>query len=534
VNVPAESEAGVRLAELVASLSLATDLGLGQPMEHSIRQTRIALRLADRLGLGEEDRIATYYTGLLVNVYCHSDAYEQARWFGDDIRLKADTYVTDMETVRGLLLIMRRLGAGESGLARARTIAAFPAQGWREIDRILHTHCTLQSEFAARVGLSAPVCEALLRTYERWDGRGVPDGLPGDQIPLPSRIVSLANVVEVHHRAGGIDAARAVARERSGGEFDPNLVELLCSDAGELLSGLDSDTTWRDVIDAEPGLARFVRGDALDDVLEAMADLVDMKSPHLAGHSRGVANLAAEAAGVAGEDVRVLRRAGLVHDLGRLGVSNAIWDKPGPLTASEFERVRLHPYLTDRMLAGLAALAPVRTLAARHHERLDGSGYPLGLSAAELSPADRLLAAADVYHAMTEPRPHRPALDGRRAAAQLRIEVGAGRLDGDAVNAVLKAAGHRAPARRMWPAGLTTREVEVLRLLARGQSNKQIAAALVVTPKTVSTHVEHIYSKLGVSSRAQATLFAIQHGLLGSFEADSGRAHSAKNRANAR
>ncbi len=217
----------------------------------------------------------------------------------------------------------------------------------------------------------------------------------------------------------------------------------------------------------------------------------------------------------------LLRRAGFIHDLGRLGVSNAIWDKAGPLTATERERVRLHPYLTDRMAAGITALKPVRALAARHHERLDGSGYPAGLSGAELSRSDRILAAADAYHAMTEPRPYRSQLSPTTAAAELRAEVRAGRLDDDTVNAVLAAAGHRAPARRERPGGLTAREVEVLSLLARGYSNKAIAKRLFITPKTVSSHVEHIYSKIDVSSRARATHFATQHGLVGSYEASA-------------
>jgi HD-GYP domain-containing protein (c-di-GMP phosphodiesterase class II) len=264
-----------------------------------------------------------------------------------------------------------------------------------------------------------------------------------------------------------------------------------------------------------------VSGSELDGVLAAMADLVDLKSPYLAGHSRGVASLAEAAARIAGlseEDAVAIRRAGLVHDLGRLGVSNTVWDRPGSLTEAEIERVRLHPYLTDRMLARVPALRRSREIAARHHERLDGSGYPSGLGAAALTTPDRLLAAADVYHALTEPRPHRDALDPDRAAAHLRGEARAGRLDGDAVQSVLRAAGQRAPARRDWPAGLTAREVEVLGLLARGRANKQIAARLGVTPKTVANHIEHIYAKISVSSRAAATLYATQHGLLGSFE----------------
>ena len=512
----------VRLGELVASLSFATDLGRGLPIEHSIRRARLALRLADRVGAAEDDRIATYYTGLLDGVYCHADANEQAMWFGDDIGVKADTYAADKESLRGLLIMLRRLGAGESGLARARRIGQFPLRGWAEVNQWLITHCGLQSEFATRIGLPASVSNALRQSYERWDGKGVPNGVKGESVPLAARIVCLADVVEVYNHRGGAEAARKVAKERRGSEFDPGLADALREHAVEMLDGIDQATSWAEVIEAEPGLDRVVGGAELDIALEAMGDLVDMKSPFVAGHSRGVANVAAEAArlsGMAAADQALLRRAGFVHDLGRLGVSNAIWDKPGPLTVAERERIRLHPYLSDRMVAGIPALARVRVLAARHHERLDGSGYPSGLSATELSPFDRILAAADAYHAMTEPRPHRSELPAKTAAAELGAEVRAGRLDGDAVQAVLTAAGHRAPTRREWPGGLTAREVEVLSLLARGHSNKEIAKRLFVTPKTVSSHVQHVYTKLDVSSRARVTHFATQHGLVGSYEA---------------
>jgi len=511
----------IRLAELVASLSLATDLGRGQPMEHSIRQTLIALRLAEILELEEEDRTTIYYIGLLWNVYCHADAHEQVRWFGDDIALKTTGSDADIESIPFKLALVRLLGSGESGLARARRIADFPVHGWKELNTFLGTHARLASEFAARLGLPE-VCTALGQCYERWDGKGAPDGIRTEEVPLPVRIISLADAVEVHHNGDGRDAARRVAIDRAGGQLDPNLVGLFLDHTDDVLSGLESASSWDSVIRAEPGLARTLADRELDDVLEATADLVDMKSPYTAGHSRGVANLAAaaaEASSMPHDDVVAVRRAGYVHDLGRLGISNTILEKPGPLAPAELERVRLQPYITDRILAGLPTLRRVRALAARNRERLDGSGYPAGLSAAELSPLDRLLAAADAYHAMTEPRAHRDALPPESAAAHLRAEVKAGKLDGDAVEAVLQAAGHHSRARREWPAGLTAREVEVLSLLARGCQNKEIARRLVVTPKTVSTHVEHIYAKLDVSSRAGATLFATQHGLVGSFEA---------------
>jgi HD-GYP domain-containing protein (c-di-GMP phosphodiesterase class II) len=266
-------------------------------------------------------------------------------------------------------------------------------------------------------------------------------------------------------------------------------------------------------------------GERIDAALEAIANFVDLKSPYTLGHARGVAELAAAAAtglGLTDAEARTLRRAGLVHGLGRLGVSNSIWDKPGPLGPGEWERVRLHPYLTERMLHQSEALAPLGALAVQLRERLDGTGYPRGLSGAAISRPARILAAADAYQAMREPRPHRPARSAEDAAAELRAEARAGRLDADAVEGVLGAAGHRVRRRREGPAGLTPREVEVLQLLARGLSNKEIAKRLVVTPKTVGNHVEHIYAKIGASTRAGAGLFAMRHGLLPEEELPAG------------
>jgi len=502
----------VRIAEVVAMLSYAADLGLGQPMAHCMRQTVIALRLADLVGATEGEREATFYLGLMMNVYCHADAAEQAKWFGDDIGFKGDGFeMLDMNTAQMIAFVVRRVGSHGSAVARARRLAAFAVAGQKHVVTFLTTHSTLGAQFAERIGLADEVCLAIRQAYEQWDGKGYPHHLRGEEISLPARLVQLASPIEIFDRRRGVQAARAIARRNSGAQFDPALVELFCDRAPELLDGLDHASDWDAVLDAEPELSRRVTGAGLDEVLVAMADLVDLKSPYLAGHSRGVANLVTAAARISGhseKDVSTVRRAALVHDLGRLGVSNAIWDKPGALTEAEYERVRLHPYLTDRMLVRLTALAPSREIAARHHERLDGSGYPRGLTATSLTPLDRLLAAADVYHAKTEPRPHRPALEPQQASRELRAEVAAGRLDGEAVDAVLRAAGHRAPARRGWPGGLTAREVEVLGLLARGRSNKQMAQRLVVAPKTVANHVEHIYLKIGVSSRAGATAWS--------------------------
>ena len=292
---------------------------------------------------------------------------------------------------------------------------------------------------------------------------------------------------------------------------------MLRADAQEVLGGLDEIATWEVVIAAEPALAPVLGSEELDAALLAIANFVDLKSPYMLGHASAVADLVGAAArelGLSDGDTRTVYRAGIVHDLGRLGISNSIWDKRGPLGPGEWERVRLHPYLTERMLQQCAALAPLGRLAVQHRERLDGSGSPRRLSGAAIDHGALLLGAADAYQAMREPRPHRPAREPADAARELRREVTAGRMDGDCVDAVLAVGGHRVPRRREGPAGLTQREIEVLRLLARGFSNKEIAQRLVISPKTVGNHVEHIYSKIDASNRAGASLFAVQRGLL--------------------
>jgi HD-GYP domain-containing protein (c-di-GMP phosphodiesterase class II) len=516
-EVRAAGQPRARLAELVAALSLGVDLGFGQPMEHVLRQCLIALRLADHAGIGEPERVAVYYTALLVNVGCHADAYEQARWFGDDIILKSGKYRHELGSVRGALATMRLVGAGNPPLHRFRVGLEFAMSGHRQLDGMISQHARLAQTLAEQLDLPGQVREAVGAAYEQWDGRGWPGILKAGAVPVAARIAQLAEFVEVAHRVGGTGAATALARRRAGRQFDPALAALLCARAEEILGGLETAPAWRAVIASEPALAVALTAERLDSALAAIANFVDLKSPFTLGHSVAVADLAEEAGrrlGMPREEALPLRRAGFVHGFGRLGVSNSIWDRAGPLSAGEWERVRMYPYLTERMLHQSAALAPLGEIAVQHRERLDGSGYPRGLSGGAISRQARVLGAADAYQSMREPRPHRPARSAGEAAAEMRAEVRAGRLDGAAVDAVLAAAGHRLPRRREGLAGLTAREVEVLILLARGMSNRQIAERLVITPKTAGNHVEHIYAKIGASSRAAAAMFAVQHGLL--------------------
>jgi HD-GYP domain-containing protein (c-di-GMP phosphodiesterase class II) len=507
----------VRLAELVAALSLGVDLGFGQPMEHVLRQCLIALRLADRIGLDDEERSVAYYTALLVNVGCHSDAHEQAKWFGDDIELKSGKYDYEFRSLRAAAASIRLIGRGNPPLHRFKVGLEFVLSGHRDVDGMIAQHAALARALAQQLGLSATVQQAVGSAYEQWDGRGWPGNLKGEEVPIAARLAQLAEFVEVAHRIGGVEAAVAVAERRAGGQFDPSLSAALVADPHVVLDGLDATRTWDAVIDAEPSLRVSLSEDEFDRALVAIADFVDLKSPYTLGHARAVSEFAADTAtqlGMDGEDVRTLRRAGLVHDLGRLGVSNAIWDKPGPLGVGEWERIRMCPYLTERMLHQSKPLGPLGEIAVQHHERLDGSGYPRGLVGPSIGRHARILGAVDAYRSMREPRPYRPSLSADEAAAELSADAKAGRLDAEVVNAVLTAAGHQVGRRREWPAGLTSREVDVLRLLAQGLSSKEIATRLVITPKTARNHIEHIYVKIGASTRVTASLFAMQNGLL--------------------
>jgi len=510
---------GIRLAELLGALSLGTDLGMGQPMEHVLRQCLIALHLAERAGLDESEQFVVYYTSMLAWVGCHVDAYEQAKWFGDDLALKADFRRVDFSSP-GVqrLFILRHLGAGSSLPKRVEVGVEFAREGGgQNAADMLANHWRAADHLTDRLGLGTAVRAGVEQTFERWDGAGVPKGAKGSEILMTSQLVNLADVVEVFHRIGGVESAIEVARERSGTQFAPELVELFCREAPELFDRLGRSPSWDTVMAAEPFSGVRLSETGFDAALEAIADFVDLKSPYTIGHSRAVAELAESAArafGYSPAEVEKIRRAGLVHDLGRLGVPNTIWDKRGDLTAAEVERVRMHPYLTERMLAFSPALAPLGAIAVQHHERLDGSGYPRGLGGSALSPAGRILAAADSYRSWLEPRPYRPARTPAEAADRLRGEVKAARLDGDAVNAVLRAAGQPVAARRTGPLDLTARELQVLQLVAGGLSNREIADRLVISRKTVGNHIEHVYSKIGVSNRAMASLFASQHGLL--------------------
>jgi HD-GYP domain-containing protein (c-di-GMP phosphodiesterase class II)/DNA-binding CsgD family transcriptional regulator len=507
----------LRLAELVCSISLATDLGTGQPMEHALRTCVLSQRAADALGLEPAERRELYYVALLRFLGCTSGAAKDAELSGGS---EIDFYAGVAPVLMGrqteiLAWLVRHLGEGRPTLARARLVVAALADTGG-MDRDLAEHCEAGQRLARRLGVENEVVTALGFAFERWDGKGHPNRVPGERIPVSVRISLVARDVELLERIGGLELVRETLSSRSSRAYDPRVAEAFLDSGSDWLAEVRDAPAWESTLEAEPFPHATVSSERLEDVLAAFADFVDLKSPYLHGHSSGVAEIvgaAGEALGLDRESLRRLRLAALVHDLGRVGVSSAVWDRRGSLSTDDWERVRLHPYLSERVLARCSLWSDL-SAACAHHERLDGSGYHRGLSASALSPGERLLAAADAYQAMTQQRPHRPARSPAEAVAELSREVDAGRLDARCVQAVAEVAGHPRSDLERWPDGLTDREVDVLRLIAKGKSNKEVAAELVITPKTVGHHVEHIYAKIGVRTRAGAALYTMERGLV--------------------
>ncbi|MBJ8343831.1 HD domain-containing phosphohydrolase [Antrihabitans sp. YC2-6] len=513
---PADKDSGISLAELLAAFSMATDLGLGQPMEHILRSWQIAARTAGHVGLPPEQQESLFYVAMLSWVGCVADAPEVGALFGDDIAFRSDGYAFDLAGASAFRFFAGHAAAGAPMSRRILAAAALVATGGRNVVRGMQSHCMTVSTMAQQLGLADPVAEGLRQFFTRWDGRGVPEGVGGTDIALPIRLFHLADVVEVHHRIGGVDDAVKVARDRRGTQFDPEIVDAFCAIAPDVLPDIESHSELRDLIADDPALRRQLSEQELDVALESVADFTDLRSLHRAGHSRGVADLAAAAATkmrMPVDRVREIRRAGLLHDIGLHGLPGTVLDKSGPLAATEWERVRLSAYYTERVLARPPALARIGAVAALAHERMDGSGYHRGMSGSAIPVSGRILAAACMFRALTENRAHRRARTAKEAATMVRDEVRAGRIDADAADAVLAAAGVGAK-RRTGPSGLTPREVEVLQMIAHGASTVDVARNLGIAKKTAGTHIERIYTKTGSSSRSTATLFALRNGLL--------------------
>ena len=516
-----EHDSGVTLAELLAAFSLAMDLGLGQPMEHLLRSWQIASRLGRQVGLPEEQQPVLFHVAMLSWVGCVADSPELTASFGDDIAFRSDSYNADLGGLSGMAFFLGHAGRGQPLPRRLQAAATMVATGGTRVMRGIHGHCLVTSTLSDQLGLPAETSAAVRQFFARWDGQGVPRGIGGEQIAVVVRLFHLADVVEVYHRRGGVTAAVEVARSRSGGQFDPSLVDAFCMAADEVLPADVDGYDAQELFSHDPGLAGRLSDDDFEAALVALADFTDLRCASRAGHSRGVADLAGEAARLLrlpADDVRATRQAGLVHDVGLHGVPTVILDKSTPLTATEAERLRAASYYNERVLARPAALARLGAIAGLAHEHMDGSGHHRGLRGQAIPLPGRILAAACAFHELVEHRSDRPAHTVKEAAGMIRAEIAHGRLDQAAADAVLSAAGAGTRRRVAGPAGLTPREIEVLGLIACGAPTSDVAGQLGISRKTAGAHIERIYAKTGASSRSTATLFALRNGLLGGLD----------------
>lgn len=490
-----------RLAELVGAFSTLTALADGFPADKALRTATLATALARHAGWAPEACATVYYTGALRFAGCTGFAVEDtALNAGDDIGLRRTMATADVADPPAFVAqVQSGIGAHLPADARAATLAGLLADPGVAV-RHARAQCDAAVRIARRFGVDGEVLRALDQKEERWDGRGIPDGVGGEALSPVIRVVAVADLAEIQHRAGGRNGARTWLRHQRGAWLAPDVVDLFLRHADTLWPLLEEPGAWTRFLDAEPAPRRPVG--ALLPMAEAIAAFVDLKSAWFVGHSAEVARVAAAAAPALGLDPARVHIAGLLHDVGRAAISNLVWDKPGPLDPLDQLAAESHVRITADVLRLSPSLTPFLPAVA-------------GVHAPRPGPAEAaLLAAADTWCALRSARPYRPARSPTDAAAVLEADARAGRLDGGVVAAVLAAERAR-PGRAVWPAGLTRREVEVLRLISRGLATKEIATTLELSPKTVERHVTRLYATIGVGSRAAATLWAMEQGLLG-------------------
>ncbi|MGE5230684.1 MAG: HD domain-containing phosphohydrolase [Deltaproteobacteria bacterium] len=510
----------LRLGEFVATLALAQDNAFGQPLESQLRSCLLASWMGEVAGWPDDVRATTYWVALLRYIGCTGHAHEVATVFGDEIAIRAQTLVHDAanpgEVMRDVIAFAT---AGRSPEEKEHIVQVIQQTALEWAVHNFASGCEVADMLIQRLDFGPAVRDALRYTFERWNGNGFPNHVGGETIPLPMRVVHLSQDMEAIGRIFSPEKALEAARERRDRTYDPALADRFLEHGADWFARLEKTDPWDAVLDLEPTPHRTLDQAELDQALEVAADFVDLKSPYMSGHSRRCARLAEDAAralGMTGEAVDIVRRAAMVHDLGATAVPNSIWDKPGALTRAEFDRVELHPLLTEQMLRRSPALAVFNPVASGHHEKSDGSGYHKRVRADATDPGACLLAAVEVYVGLTTDRADREGWSAEDAGATLRRLASEGVLDPRATRAVLLAAGHGEPrartvARAQLPGGLTRRQLDVVRLAARGLTTEQIADRLSISAKTADHHIQHIYRKIGVSTRAAAALWATQH-----------------------
>lgn len=501
---------------MIGSLCLATDLGMGLPFEHGLEGTLTTMRLCDALGVDSETSTQAFYAALLIHVGCTVDAEVGIRVFKASMTDTALhlTHGRPLESTLGALSAIPdpdaplpiRAGQLMVGLPRA---ARFRKPHFTAL-------CEVAEMISEQMGLPESIQGLFPYLTERWDGRSNLRRAQREEIPLALRIAQLGRDATYQRLLGGDSHAVERIRTRGGHAFDPQIADTFVDNAPAILQEPTDGSLWDRVLASEPPPWLSLEGEGIDRATAGIGGFSDLASPFLSGHARAVGDLAHDAALLAGFDksnATAIRRAGHLMDVGKVSVHPNIWANEGPLRAHEWEQVRLHPYQTERIFAHSTLLASLAAMAGTHHERLDGSGYHRGIGAASLTRECRLLAAADAFRSKTEPRAYRPALSTERAALVVSDKAGAGKLDAEMVAAVVEAAGLEPPEIAR-PAGLTKREAEVIGHLARGMQTKQMARALGISIKTADHHIQSAYRKIGVSTRAAATLFATERGLV--------------------
>jgi HD-GYP domain-containing protein (c-di-GMP phosphodiesterase class II) len=430
------------LSDILGAFSYALDLTEGQPEGHSLRCTWIAMRLADVLGIAGPARRDLYYAVMLKDLGCSSNAARIAELYLADDREFKQAYKqigTDLGSVLGF--VFKKTGEGHSFVERAKAIGHILKNGEAIARSLIQTRCVRGADIARKLRFSEDVAAAIYSLDEHWDGSGKPAGLAGDAIPLGSRIALLAQVVDTFHMCGGAPAALAEVASRSGSWLDPALCQAFVrlAEDGSIWRELWSDTMSAMVSAIEPpGPHMHVDEDYLDDIAAAFGEVIDAKSPYTAGHSERVgayADLVAQEMGMAAPQRRALRRAAILHDVGKLGVSSKILEKPGKLEADEWHVMQNHAMHTTAILSRVTALRDMAMIAGSHHERLDGAGYPLQLDARTISLETRIITVSDFYDALTADRPYRAAMLPAEALEIMQAEVGKA-IDADCFEAL--------------------------------------------------------------------------------------------------
>lgn len=473
----------VPVLDAVKALAFVGDLSMGQPIDHSVRTAWLAAQLAEAIGVDRQVRTYAVCVALLRWSGCTANAPEFAELLGDDV-----------------------------GGRRAMMVTGLPAHLVGHMGTVAQIHCEVSGDVARTLGLPQAVEHALRCIFERLDGGGQPRALIGSDVPVEVQLVQTAGLLEIHSRVFGLEQARVALEAMAGRLFPPDWLPGLRGGSVEWLHRLEQDPACVD------GLALTLAAPSSAAPLELLADVIDLKLPWMTGYSRRVAATAVQAAvrlGLASPQRHCIHRAALIHGLGRASVPNEIWNHRAPHSEAAMERLRLVPYWTSRAARRIGNLAQEANLASYTEERLDGSGAFRGASGDAIGIEGRVLAAAAHWQMLQTSRPGQIGLSERQATLQMREEADRGRFDTQVVAAITRNPGPPAPSSRAaTPELLSTREVEVLRRISLGESNKEAARTLGISPSTVRTHVENIFRKLGCTTRAAATLKALTAGLL--------------------